>query len=423
MRKFLLVLALIFAACSLLALAYRWPPLHDRLVYQLDRLQASVKYAISPPEQAIFVPKESTPLTPTATFTPFPLPTETPTPPGATATPVSSPTPTITPTPLPPQAMLEGFRHEFQTWNNCGPANLSMGLSYWGWQGNQRDTAAFLKPNERDKNVMPYEMEAFVDEETDLDALVRVGGDLDTLKAFISAGFPVLVEKGFEGVGFDGWMGHYEVINGYDDAKGVVYAQDSYKGPNLEVSYKDLIEQWRAFNYTYLVIYSPEKEAQVMELLGLQANDRFNYHTAEQKARQEVQTLTGRDLFFALYNQGSSLVHLQDYTAAATAYDAAFANYASIPEAERPWRMLWYQTGPYFAYYFTQRYQDLIDLATTTLDAMSEPILEESYYWRGRAKLALGDREGAIEDFQQSLEVHPDFTPSLEQLGQLGVKP
>ena len=80
----------------------------------------------------------------------------------------------------------------------------------------------------------------------------------------------------------------------------------------------------------------------------------------------------------------------KDYTRAAAAYDAAFANYAQIPEKTRPWRMMWYQTGPYFAYYYTGRYQDVINLATQTLDAMSEPILEESFYWRARASFSSG---------------------------------
>ncbi len=54
---------------------------------------------------------------------------------------------------------------------------------------------------------------------------------------------------------------------------------------------------------------------------------------------------------------------------------------------------------------------------------MAEPILEESYYWRAKAKLALGDNEGAIEDFKKSLEVHPDFGPSIDELLRLGIEP
>ncbi len=69
---------------------------------------------------------------------------------------------------------------------------------------------------------MPYEMKDYVDSQTELKAVIRVGGDLDMIKAFIAAGFPVLVEKGEVlhgeyGPGSTGWMGHYMVFNGYDE--------------------------------------------------------------------------------------------------------------------------------------------------------------------------------------------------------------
>ncbi len=66
---------------------------------------------------------------------------------------------------------------------------------------------------------MPYEMAGFVEQETDLRMIVRTGGDLDLIKRLIAAGFPVMVEKGFDVPGVDGWMGHYEVVIGYDDAR------------------------------------------------------------------------------------------------------------------------------------------------------------------------------------------------------------
>jgi tetratricopeptide (TPR) repeat protein len=84
---------------------------------------------------------------------------------------------------------------------------------------------------------------------------------------------------------------------------------------------------------------------------------------------------------------------------------------------------MWYNTYPYWAYYYTGRYQDVIDLADTTLNTSSERILEESFYWRGMAKLALADTEGAIADFKKAVEVHPGFIPAIEQLQALGINP
>ena len=74
---------------------------------------------------------------------------------------------------------------------------------------------------------------------------------------------------------------------------------------------------------------------------------------------------------------------LQEYVDAATAYDKAFSRYAiwDVAKANRPFRMMWYQTGPYFAYFYSQRYQDVINLADTTLnDTISTPSLEKVPY-------------------------------------------
>lgn len=79
--------------------------------------------------------------------------------------------------------------------------------------------------------------------------------------------------------------------------------------------------------------------------------------------------------------------------------------------------------GTLLAYYYTGRYQDVINLATTTLDAMSEPVLEESFYWRALAREVLGDTQGAVKDLQSALKVHPGFEPALTELEQLGVTP
>ena len=213
----------------------------EGLNWRISALLADVKYALNPPEQAVFVPVVQP--TGTAQSAVVILPSSTPTISLATLTPqpteiVQTPTSTLAPTPLPSQASIEGVIHQFQMWNNCGPANLAMALSFWGWKGDQRDAAAFLKPNSRDKNVMPYEMETFTEQEAGLDAAIRVGGDLNMIKAFISAGYPVIAEKGFEGEGFDGWMGHYQVVTGFDDAAGEFTVQDLYKGPDYKQPYE-----------------------------------------------------------------------------------------------------------------------------------------------------------------------------------------
>ncbi len=415
----------ILAAVTLAAIAvFNLPAFQERFGWRISQLRADIKYAISPPGEAAFTPNptlaamvQSTldAFTPTATL----ISTEGP---KSTATP--TPTATIEPTPLPGSVQLDGTRHEYQKWNNCGPANLSMALSFWGWDGNQVPIADFVKPNPRDKNVMPYELASFVEEGTALKAIVRSGGDLDLIKRFLAAGFPVIVEKGFEGPGFEGWMGHYEVVTGYDDLKQQVIVQDSYIMADLPLSYLDLMSYWRHFNYTFIITYPSEREAEVRTLLGPLADETQSYEYAADLASTEIFQLTDRDLFFAWFNRGTNLMRLQDYGGAALAYDEAFkidAQMAINDPDRRPWRILWYQTGPYFAYYFTGRYYDVLNLANFTIENMSEPAVEESFYWRGLAKEALGDLDGAIADFNRALKWHPDWDPALSQLQRLGV--
>jgi tetratricopeptide (TPR) repeat protein len=161
------------------------------------------------------------------------------------------------------------------------------------------------------------------------------------------------------------------------------------------------------------------RESEVLGILGPHADAEVNLQLAAQMALEETATLGGRDLYFAWFNLGSNRVALQDYAAAAEAYDQAFTLYAALPEGERPWRMLWYQTGPYEAYYYTSRYQDVINLANTTLSFLNQPILEETLYWRGLAKEALGDQQGAILDLQRAVSINPMSTGAQAHLERL----
>jgi tetratricopeptide (TPR) repeat protein len=413
---------------------YRLPPVHDRLAWRIDNWWAQLKYKLNPPEEAIFVPQDQVEAIVQATIQAFlststPTITPTSTSPSLTTTPQPTVSPTITPTPLPSMVRLSGVKYEDQhnRWNYCGPANLSMALTFWGWDGNRDVVGKAIKPSDKDKNVMPYEMVDFANQQSGLAALQRYGGDIDLLKRMVSAGFPVLTEKGYYEYDYNGklgWMGHYQFVTGFDDNQGFLVVQDTYNdGPDFEVSYDKFLEGWRSFNYVFMVVYKVEDEAKVLDLLGAWRDPDWANRNALALAQQEVQSLTGIDQYFAAFNLGTSNVNLLSYADAAFAYDYAFSLYAALPDdGTRPFRMLWYQTGPYFAYYYSGRYQDVINLATTTLVVtISQPVLEESLYWRARAYVAVGDSDQAIADLRDSLQWHPGFAPSLDLLNQLGV--
>ncbi|MGB7873291.1 MAG: C39 family peptidase [Anaerolineales bacterium] len=412
---------------------YYLPPVHSRLAWRLDELRTRVIYFFNPPDEAVFRPEqqadfESVLATTRAQF-------EQTLTPEATSTPEPGPTsrPTITPTPLPASVVLEGVKYEDQhnRWNYCGPANFSMALTYWGWDGNRDVVGKVIKPDDDDKNVMPYELQDFVtDNVPGMRSAMRYGGDIVTLKRLISAGFPVVAEKGYyerDYTGKTGWMGHYQFVTGYDDSKKVVIAQDTYlDGPDFEIPYEEFTEGWRSFNYVFVVVYPAERENEVMRLLGPLANADDAARLSLEQAQAESQKLNGIDQFFAWFNVGSSHVALRQYGDASFAYDYAFQLYNGLSgdNSVRPYRMMWYQTGPYFAYYYSNRFSDVINLATTTLeDTISEPVLEESLIWRGRAYYMAGDTQAAIKDYRAALKVHPDWGPAVQALQDLGVQP
>lgn len=341
----------------------------------------------------------------------LPPPTETP-----------PPSPSATSQPVPASARITGIQHHFQDWNNCGPATLAMGLSYFGLGVGQVETATFLKPNPEDRNVSPEEMADYVRQETDLDALVRVNGNLDILRRLIAGGYPVIVETGLLPQGEFAWMewyGHYLLPVAYDDAQEQVWVYDSWFGTSAvpfenassegrEISYDDLLHDWAQFNWTYMVMYRPEQAGEVAQLIGADMDDTVMWETALTH-NQDGLRADGSNAFL-WFNLGTVYNALGNYELAAAAFDQARG-------IGLPWRMLWYQFGPYQAYYERGRYADMITLADVTLQ--DRPYFEESYYYRGLANAALGNMLSARNDLERAVEFNPRFTPAVEALAEL----
>ncbi|HSJ90194.1 MAG TPA: C39 family peptidase [Anaerolineales bacterium] len=424
---------------------YYVPPVHSRLSWRLDSVRTQIKYMINPPDEAVFQPEQQNQLDIAVTAMMQTLQATMMPQTGTTALVASTPRPgsTLPPpvisTPVPTTVQLSAVKYEHQhgRLNYCGPANFSMALTYWGWNGNRDVVGKAVKPSDKDKNVMPYELQDFItDNVPGMTSVIRYGGDIELLKRMVAAGFPVVVEKGIYEVdinGHMGWMGHYAFVTGYDDTTQEIIYQDTYQpepksnpGPNRHIKYSTFLEGWRAFDYIFVVVYPLEKETQVMALLGPLANENDAARHALSIAQAEAQTLTDIDQYFAWFNVGTSHVMLLEYADAAIAYDYAFNLYANlnVEDSVRPYRMMWYQTGPYKAYYYTNRFSDVINLADTTLNkTISEPVLEESLYWRGRAYYMAGQTDLAVKDYRDALKVHPNWIPAVEALQDLGLQP
>ena len=324
---------------------------------------------------------------------------------------------------LPSSALLQGMTLVGQGFNMCGEATLTIYLSYWGVPIDNRtqlEVSRAIKPHPDDSNTSPHELAGYA-ESLGFETVVRANGDIDLLRRFIAAGYPVMIERGFDELPEEGWMGHYMLIVGYSDPDRQFAALDSYWGlkrahpdPNNPVDYWDydtLNRLWRHFNWTYLIVYPPANTVEVQAIIGDDMNDSVMYSRAAQRLTGEL--AQDPNDAFGWFSLGTNLVSLGDFMRAAEAYDQA-------RRIGLPFRMLWYQFGPYEAYYQIGRYQDVLDLANFILDVQNYPESEEAFYYRGLVYEQRGQMDAARNQFRRALEYNPNFEPAQRELDRLG---
>lgn len=369
---------------------------------------------------------------PSVTSTPVAVvPTASPTVEATSATPAPTRTATSLPTPTPvtpePTALgrvstslnanrLYGFTHIQQDWNNCGPANVTMALSYYGWAEDMTVASTYLKTDREDKNVSPGELVSFVNEETGVRAITRIGGDLDLLRTLLANNFPVIIETGYMFEGYD-WIGHYRTLVAYDDSQQIFYIYDSFlgagdSGQGITETYRALDEHWRAFNRTFIVIYQQEREGEVAAILGDLADPQLAAAHALEVAQEEA-TANPQDSF-AWFNMGTAFTRLGQFEDAAVAFDQA----RRVEFPELPWRMLWYQFGMYEAYFNVGRYEDVLSLVEINLINGGQYV-EETFYWQGRVYAAQGLTSQAAESYRRALSQNSHYTAARQALDAL----
>ena len=364
-------------------------------------------------------PVEAARATPPGGHKGTPLPVPTTTPPGDHK---GTPLPAPLAARHPPLATLTGLQIVPQKLNNCGPATLSINLNYYGRSTTQFDVAGVVKPHYDDRNVSPEELVAYTNQQTDLRAALYRSGDLDLAKRLIAAGFPVVIEKGYEPDEWQGWMGHYLTLYGYDDAAGQFQTIDTFLGPwdssGLPVSYEEIEHGWQAFNYTFYVVYEADQEAVLREISGPILNDeQAMWQQALDRARAQIEQEPNNA--FAWFNLGSSMTHLGQITADSQLFQTAASAFDQALLIGLPPRMLWYQFEPYEAYLAAGRSDEVLALTRSILENQGGRDVEETYLYRGQALLAQGDSAGAQADYARALELRPGFPAALEALAGL----
>ncbi len=382
-----------------------------------ERPQITIPALIPEDEPTIIIEPSLTP-----TVTPVPETTEVielaavaTDPPTPTQTPL--PTATATPEPLPTFVRLEGLHRIQQSFNNCGPANLTQVLNWYGDETTQSQAASYLKPNPEDRNVSPWQLSDYVNEFTSLSSTAHSGGNLELLKRFVAAGYPVVIEKGYEPNTTNslGWFGHYLTVFGYDEEKQEFYSMDSFLPVDEKTgradSFETIDEYWKHFNRTFYVVHEPDQTTEVESFLGADLLDPMTmWEKAAIQAQSEIDA--NPEDVFAWFNLGTSLTRLGELTGKAEFYENGAAAYDEARTIGLPPRKLWYEFRPYIAYMKVGRFDDMLALADAILATQGGQNVVETFLYKGHALLFQGDVAGAADSYERALELNENFYPA-----------
>lgn len=307
-----------------------------------------------------------------------------------------APKPSSTPLPLiiPESKILNNDYHVYQTFNNCGPAAISMALSYYGIQKSQQELGRELRPyqipggDNDDKSVTLEEL-AEKSRKFGLIPYHRPNGNIDIVKKFIASGFPVITRTYLKE---NDDIGHYRVIKGYDDTAGQLIQDDSLQGKNLKYSYDAFDKIWDKFNYEYLVLIPSEKQELAEQILGEDLDKKIAWQKAVDKSIENLKAdpndITSRfNLSVAYYNLGE--------------YQRSVEEFEKI-ENQLPFRTLWYQTEPILAYYELGNSDRVFEITDKVLNNHNRAF-SELYLIRGNIYLAQGNQQTARTEFEKAV--------------------
>lgn len=320
-------------------------------------------------------------------------------------TPSVTPTPTISVVKPPTTYVIPSSGHVAQTFNNCGPATLSMVMSYFGKQVSQDVLREEMRPFNNpqggvdDKSIFANEFVTHA-QKNGFEALHRPNGDINLLKKLIANDIPVVLRTWLHP---DEDMGHFRVVRGYDDSRNVLIQDDSYEGKDLEYSYDTFLSMWQPFNYGYIVVYPKEKAPVVEALLGKEIDEKVAYQNSIQRADREIES--GSTL--ARFNKSTAYYHLGEYA-------KSIQEYENVRD-QLGYRTLWYQVEPFEAYLEVGQYDTVIDLATTVINS-GNTAFSELYYFRGKAYLAKDLRDQAKLEFESAVYYNKNYQVARDAL-------
>ena len=323
--------------------------------------------------------------------------------------PSPSPKPISVPSPMPlPEAKtLVNNYHVFQTFNNCGPASLSMTLSYYGVNKTQEELGQELRPVQNSQGInddKSVTLEELADKAKEYDFLpiYRPNGQIELLKQFITNDMPVIARTL---LAEDEDIGHYRVVKGFDDNAGELIQDDSLQGHNLKFSYADFLSLWQKFNYEYLVLVPPGKEVLAKNILGEDYEEATAWAKTVARARQDL-SKNPSDIFAGL-NLSIALYHLKDFSQAAAEFEKI--------EDKLSFRTLWYQIEPILTY-FELGNDDKVLAMTEKVFRDQNVAYSELYIIRGKIYQKTGNLILAKQEFEKAVLYNKNMLAAQEAL-------
>ena len=307
-------------------------------------------------------------------------------------------------------AQLINNYHVYQSFNNCGPATLSMAMAWYGVKVSQEELAKNMRPFQHpkgdndDKTIFTYEFVNWANE-YGLEAIGRVNGDIELLKKFISNGIPVVVKT---------WLkpnediGHFRFVTGYDENKQIIVQDDSYEGPNKKIGYFDFLTMWQAFNYSYVVVYTSDLKDKVESVIGEEIDEQVAWQNALKRAEGEALKDTNNP--YPHFNISTASYHLEDYERTVKEYEKI--------ESSLPRRMLWYQIEPIKAYQKLKNYDKVFEIIEKILENGNRSF-SELYMIRGEIYLEQGLKDKAKEQFELALKYNTNMEEASDALKSL----
>lgn len=294
--------------------------------------------------------------------------------------------------------VLTGITPIHQTFNNCGPATLSMILSYNSVNVSQKVIGDEIRPwqnpkGDNDDKSTNFKEFSDIAIRYKLVPLYRVNGDINILKTLIENDIPVVARTWLKP---NDEIGHYKIIKGYDENKKELIQDDSYFGPNIRLKYETFLEIWQPFNYEYFLVIKPEQKETALAIIGNTPD--IGFASDSNESQEMWQMSLERNLkelkndpenIYLRHNLVVNYYYLKEY-------EKAISEYEKIKD-KLPFRMLWYQNEPIRAYQKAKKYNITINLIDQVLNnhnkAASELYIIKGQIYQEQGKIDLAKKE------------------------------